>query len=91
MGSSLGGDSELDVRDSATPFASSGPKGGPKNTQKTTEARVYFASKMTVNAQRGLPKNISRERGIKERVLLNLMFIFQMFFSVPTLQKLIRV
>lgn len=28
VGSSLGGDSELDVRDSATPFASSGPKGG---------------------------------------------------------------
>lgn len=35
-------------------------------------------------------RDVSRERGMREREILNLMFIFQVFFPVHTFQKLIR-
>lgn len=34
---------------------------------------------------------MSLEKGMKQRVMFNLVFIFQVFFPVHTLQKLIRV
>lgn len=51
MGSPLGWDSELDVRDAAVSFASCTPKGETREKNHDTKVtRVYFASQKSVNA-----------------------------------------
>lgn len=62
-------------------------KGEMKNNCDMRVARVFFASMKTVKAEHGHSKNIPTERGMNERIIFNLMFLFQMFFPVPLLSE----
>lgn len=73
-----------DVRDSAGHLPQLLQKGELENNNEIKVARVYFASKKTVHAYHGLSKTVSKERGMNERVILNLIIIFEVFFPVHT-------